>query len=204
MPVPRFVAACVAGLLCILPARGHRLDELLQASFVLMERESAQVEIRLTPGIAVVDAFLAEIDQDKDQAISAEEGRTFARTVWGDVEFWLDGQRLALKPVDQEVSPREDLLAGVGFVRLRARAGLGRLAAGEHRIVLINRHRVSMSVYLVNALAPTHPGVVIRSQKRDELQTTFRLAYTLLPSDHQAPDTHHSGREAGGATQGPP
>lgn len=174
----------IGGVFLGMSAGAHRLDELLQATLVLVDPEWVQLEIRLNPGVAVADAFLKALDRDGEPAFSPEEQAAFARSVWSDIELWLDGQSLVLKPLDQSISSREELQAGTGFVRLRARAPMGRVAAGDHRIVCVNRHRPDLSVYLVNALKPLHPAVVIRSQRRDELQTTFRLAYTLLPSGH--------------------
>jgi len=45
------------------PVSGHRLDEYLQATLIGLTRDGVDVEINLTPGVAVLPAVMAVIDQ---------------------------------------------------------------------------------------------------------------------------------------------
>jgi len=57
-------------------ASAHRLDEYLQATTISVEKDRIQVQIRLTPGIAVVPSVLRNIDIDADGVISNAEQRS--------------------------------------------------------------------------------------------------------------------------------
>lgn len=148
--------------------------------------ESVQVEIRLTPGVEMAGTFLAKIDRDRNGALSEAETRAYATSLWRDIRLKCDGRRLHLEPVQWDPAPLADLRAGLGVMRFRARAPVEALKIGEHHIDVSNRHRTSESVFLVNALVPEDPRVVIQSQKRNERQTRARIAFAVgasSPSD---------------------
>ena len=52
------------------PACAHRLDEYLQATTVAVTRGHVVLRVRLTPGVAVAPAVLAQIDANGDGALS--------------------------------------------------------------------------------------------------------------------------------------
>ena len=54
-------------------ASAHRRDEFLQAARLGVEPDRVELELDLTPGIAVADATIADIDRDRDGVLSAEE-----------------------------------------------------------------------------------------------------------------------------------
>jgi hypothetical protein len=73
--------------------------------------------------------------------------------------------------------------AGTGTIRLRAQATTG-ASAGEHLLHFYNGHRPDVSVYLVNALVPDTPQIVLGAPRRDARQQSFDLEYEQRsPSD---------------------
>src|SRR5882762_7357605 len=62
-------------------ADAHRLDEYLQATLIGVTRDGIDVEINLTPGVAMLPLFMAAIDQDRDGRISSAEERAYVRRV---------------------------------------------------------------------------------------------------------------------------
>ena len=53
----------------------HRDDQYLQATFVAIEPSGLRLQINLTPGVAVAEQVLAEIDRDRDGAIPRTKRR---------------------------------------------------------------------------------------------------------------------------------
>ena len=52
-PAGAAVVACA-----LLPCHAHRLDEYLQAALITLQKDRVQLEISLTPGVAVLPAVL--------------------------------------------------------------------------------------------------------------------------------------------------
>ena len=75
-------AAAAAALILSLgaPAHSHRLDEYLQAAVISLERNRVQVELRLTPGVAILPVFLAATDRDSDGVIFGIRAEGLCRT----------------------------------------------------------------------------------------------------------------------------
>ena len=48
-----------AALLCVSTAAAHRLDEYLQAATISLEKDRVRAQLRLTPGIAVLQFVMA-------------------------------------------------------------------------------------------------------------------------------------------------
>ncbi len=61
------------------------------------------------------------------------------------------------------------------MIRLQATAGIPTLERGRHQIRFQNAHEPAMSVYLVNALFPSNPGIRITKQTRDQLQREYLM-----------------------------
>ena len=57
----------------------HRRDEYLHAVRIAVEPDRVHFEMSLTPGIAIADAIIREIDQDDDGALSSGEQQAYAR-----------------------------------------------------------------------------------------------------------------------------
>jgi hypothetical protein len=174
-------ALAILAVWLVLPAAGraHRLDEYLQASRIEIERGRVNVEIDLTPGVAVADDVLAWIDMDLTGAVSPAEADAYARRVLDAVTLDVDGRRQALVLVDRQVPSVISMRQGIGTIRVRATAATPIAAAGAHRLVYRNLHRPEVSVYLVNALLPDSRTLAITAQQRDVQQHELRLDYRI-------------------------
>ena len=54
-------------------------------------RGRVQIELDLTPGIALADAILADIDRDRDGSLSADEQQAYERPVLSALTLEVDG-----------------------------------------------------------------------------------------------------------------
>jgi hypothetical protein len=157
----------------------HRRDEYLQAARLALDPDRVQLALDLTPGIAVAEAILADIDLDANRSISAAEARAYSERVLSAVALDVDGMPLAVELVDS-VFPAVDIaLNGEGAIRIHAVAATARLADGRHRLRFRNTHRPDIAVYLANALVPASDRVTVTAQRRDVLQRELIIDYTL-------------------------
>src|SRR4051812_38172931 len=81
------------------PAFAHRLDEYLQDTSVSLHPDHVDVQVRLTPGVAVFAEVLAIIDTNGDGALSQAERQAYAERVIGDLSLRVDGKPLQLRLV---------------------------------------------------------------------------------------------------------
>ena len=156
-------------------AGAHRLDEYLQATLISVERDHVEVEIRLTPGVAVLPVVMAVIDQDHDGRISADEERAYAVRVLKDVVLELDGRAIPMTVAGRSFPSVEDMKQGLGTIQMRLQGE----RRGGHEIRFVNRHLSGISVYLVNCVLPSTGGLKIERQIRDDRQTEIRFEYSL-------------------------
>src|SRR5204863_7236289 len=109
-------------------------DEYLQATLIGVTRSGVEVEIQLTPGVAVLPVVMAAIDQDRDGRISAEEERAYAGRVAREVELRVDGEPAARSLTESRCPSLEEMRAGLGTIRLKLRAErVGRELRFENR-----------------------------------------------------------------------
>jgi hypothetical protein len=153
-------------------AAAHRLDEYLQATMIGVTRDAIDVEIQLTPGVAMLPALMAVIDQDRDGRISAEEERAYAGRVAREVALRVDGTPAPLSLIESQFPAIEAMREGLGTIRMKLRAG-----RSGHALLFENRHLPQVSAYLVNCLATPSDGLVVRQQKRDEAQRSIEFEY---------------------------
>src|SRR4029453_1912380 len=59
----------------------HRRDELLQAARIGIAAGRIELELSLTPGIAIADDVIGAIDRDHDGVLSPEEQRNYTKEV---------------------------------------------------------------------------------------------------------------------------
>lgn len=176
-------AAATVGFLVALSASpcAHRLDEYLQAARVSLAHTRVALEIDLTPGASVGDAIIALIDRDGDRRISPPEAERYGREVLADVMLELDGRAISLTLDHIEAPLLEEMRHGLGTIQLRAsgdvEAGIGLRRALHFQ----NNHQPGSSVYLVNALIPSDPGISVVEQTRDAKQRDVRIDYTVRP-----------------------
>jgi hypothetical protein len=89
----------------------------------------------------------------------------------------IDGKKLDPKLESAEFPPIQEMRDGVGEIHIEYTAELP--GGGPNRqLILENNNRRQRAVYLVNALAPSDPGISIVAQKRNQVQSTYELDYT--------------------------
>ena len=169
MAVSLLLAVSLAG-----GASAHRLDEYLQATLIGVSRDSTDVEIHLTPGVAILPIWLAVIDQDRDGRISPAEERAYVDRVVREVELRVDGVPAPLSLIESSFPTLEVLREGLGTLRLKLHA-----ARSGHHLRFENRHLPQVSAYLVNCLAAPSDGLVVGRQVRDEAQRSISFDYSF-------------------------
>ena len=157
----------------------HRLDEYLQAARLALDPARVHIELDLTPGIALAEAILADIDRNRYGSFSQEEQRACGRQVLEALTLELDGRPLRIQPETSSFPEVDAVSRGEGTIRLHLAATLPRLSAGAHHLLFRNRHHPDHSVYLANALVPGSDQVAITGQRRDADQTELTIDYTL-------------------------
>jgi hypothetical protein len=157
----------------------HRKDEYLQAARLDIQPNRARIELDLTPGMAVADAVLAEIDTDRNGSISQEEARTYVAHVLTGITVDVDGFPLAIQAGDSTFPTVEATRNGEGTIRIDLLASMPHLGTGPHHLNYRNTHRRDISVYLANALVPESDQVAVTGQDRDGDQHDLSVAYVL-------------------------
>jgi hypothetical protein len=167
----------VSGLLALTLIRGmaaHRLDEYLQATLIGVTRDGTDLEIQLTPGVAMLPVLMAVIDQDRDGRISLAEERAYVSQVAREVELRVDGIPAPLSLIESRFPAIEAMREGLGTIRMKLRT-----ARSGHELRFENRHLPQISVYLVNCLAAPSDGLVVTRQARDEAQRSIEFEYSF-------------------------
>jgi len=175
----RLAAIPLLALSLTAKAPAHRLDEYLQATLIGVTRGSVDLEIQLTPGVAVLPVVMAEIDRDRDGIISVEEARAYAARVVREVELRVDGRPASLWLVQSTFPDFEEMRQGLGTIRLKLRASRVEGDSAVHELRFINRHLPRVSVYLVNCLAAPGDGLRVGRQQRDEAQRSISFGYSF-------------------------
>jgi hypothetical protein len=171
--------ALTASVIVSAVASAHRRDEYLQAARLGVEPDRVELELDLTPGIAVADAAIADLDRDRDGMVSEEEKRAYVGRVLDAAVLELDGRSLHLEPIDSTFPGFNDFRRGEGTIRLHSVAALPHQVDGDHQLSFRNTNQRDGSVYLANALVPTSDRVVITAQRRDPMQRDLTIDYVL-------------------------
>jgi hypothetical protein len=170
-------------LLLALPsgALAHRLDEYLQATLVAIEPEGIKLMINLTPGVAVAEAVLEQIDFNRDGQVSESEAATYCELLRRDLTLRLDAEELELEAVGAVVPTPAELRTGEGILQLEFAAATS-LDAGRHLLVLENRHHPAIGVYLFNAAVPKSRSIEIARQRRNDDQSVGEIRFSFAPA----------------------
>jgi len=160
-------------------ASAHRRDEYLQASRIAIDPERLEIELDLTPGIAIAPGVLAEIDRSGDGVVADGEAHAYAAHVLSGIRLEIDGQPLPLALVTRQFPALESMRNGEGTIRLALTAAMPPLPAGDHRVFYRNDHRRDIGVYLANALIPASDRVAVLAQRRDVDQRELTIEYAL-------------------------
>ncbi len=157
----------------------HRMDEYLQAARLAINPGRVQIELDLTPGIALAEAIFADIDRNRDGSLSAEEQRAYGSLVLSALRLEVDGTPVRAQLAATSFPDAEAMRRGEGTIRLQLAAQLPRLSSGFHHLLFRNRHHPDRSVYLANALVPESDRVAVTGQRRDGDQTELTIDYVL-------------------------
>jgi hypothetical protein len=157
----------------------HRTDEYLQAARLAIDQARVQIELDLTPGIALAATILADIDRNRDGSLSAEEQRAYGSLVLSALTLELDGTPVRAQLAGTSFPDPEAMRRGEGTIRLQSAATLPRVSSGVHQLWFRNGHRPDRSVYLANALAPQSNLIAITAQRRDVEQTELTIDYIV-------------------------
>ena len=157
----------------------HRRDELLQAARIGIGADRIEVELSLTPGMAIADEVIGAIDRDRNGVLSPEEQLSYTEHVMAATELWIDGRIVKMEMGTSTYPLLDELRGGDRAIELRSTATLPGLASGRHEIAFTNSYRGDISVYLANALKPESEHVVIASQHRDPEQQRLAIAVTI-------------------------
>ena len=170
----RIGASVLLALSLIGGTAAHRLDEYLQATLIGVTRDGTDVEIQLTPGVAMLPVLMAVIDQDRDGRISPGEERAYVDRVAREVELRVDGVPARLSLIESKFPAIEAMREGLGTIRIKLRT-----ARSGHELRFENRHLPQVSAYLVNCLAAPMDGLVVSRQKRDHAQRSIEFEYSF-------------------------
>jgi hypothetical protein len=160
----------------------HRRDEYLQAARLAVDPTAVQLELALTPGIAVADAVFNEADRNGDGVLAAAEQRASAAHVLAAINMSVDGVPVRMRPMGLNFPEREELTRGEGTIHLRYTAAMPRLIEGEHHLVFQNRYRGDIAVYLANALVPDSDRITVVAQRRDPAQRDLTIDFVVRGS----------------------
>ena len=105
-------------------AAAHRLDEYLQATLIGIAQGSVVLEIRLTPGVAVLPVVMSEIDRAMATGAFPAKKRAYlcGSRVVRDVELRVDGRPASLSLVESTFPALDEMRQGLGTIRLKLRA----------------------------------------------------------------------------------
>jgi hypothetical protein len=157
----------------------HRLDEYLQAARLAIDPGRVHIELDLTPGIALAEAILADIDSNRDESLSAEEQRAYGSAVLSALTLEVDGTPVRAQLGASSFPDVEAMRRGEGTIRIESAATLPRLSIGPHQLLFRNSYHPDGSVYLANALVPESDRIVVTAQRRDGDQSELIIEYVV-------------------------
>jgi hypothetical protein len=162
----------------------HRLDEYLHAARLSIDSAGVELELSLTPGTAVADAVIRDIDADGDAVLSAAERSSYARRILGALSLRLDDGAVPLQLTASHFPAALALRSGEAPIVLRIDARPPQLGPGAHRVSFRNGNATHGAVYLANALIPEDRGVAITSMQHAMDQSGLTVDFTLRLSLH--------------------
>jgi hypothetical protein len=172
----RALTAVAILLLAGRAARAHRLDEYLQAAIVSIEKDRVDVQMTLTPGVAVFPMVMWDLDANSDGEISEAEKSGYVARFLGDLAMRIDGQPLKPHLRSARFPGVAEMKDGTGEIHIEFDA---RLPPGgtDRKLTIENRHLSQISAYQVNALVPKDPAIRISEQKRNYSQSSYEVDF---------------------------
>jgi hypothetical protein len=180
-------SAALLGLLAAwLPAAGtdvsaHRLDEYLHAARLAIDAAGVRLELSLTPGIAIADALVRDIDTNGDAVLSQAECRTYAQHVLSGLSLRIDDGAMPLQLAGSHFPAVATLRGGDAAIVLRMDARPPHLTAGAHRLSFRNGNATHGAVYLANALLPEDRRIAITGMQHAMDQSGLTIAFVVRP-----------------------
>ena len=175
----RVVLASIAAIVAVSDVSAHRQDEYLQAARIAVEPGRVQLALDLTPGIAVADAIIADVDRDRDGSLSAHEKQVYVDSVLGAIELEIDGRARRMTLLTFSCPDLDALRQGEAAIHVESAVVVARQSNGAHQLVYRNMHRRDLSVYLANALAPPSDQIAVAAQRRDAAQHDLTIDYVV-------------------------
>jgi len=160
-----------------IPSLAHRLDQYLQGTIISVEKNRVDVQITLTPGVAIFPALIADIDTDRNGVISAGEQHMYAARILNDLSLKIDGQGLKPQLLSIEFPAIGEMKEGRGEIRMEFIANLPR-GGPKRKLIFENHHQSRIAAYQVNCLVPRDPDIRILAQNRNYSQSFYELDFT--------------------------
>jgi len=173
------VLAGVASVAAGTSVSAHRRDEYLQAARIGIEPNRVQLQLDLTPGIAIADAVIDDIDRDGDGVLSADEKQGYVGRIARALELTVDGRPLSLQPIASVFPDVAAFRHGEGTIQLQTAIAMPAVADGDHHVTFRNSYRRDVGAYLANALAPATDRVSVTAQTRDANQRELIIDYVV-------------------------
>lgn len=177
----------VLAVVASVPTSAHRRDEYLQAARIAIDPGRVQVELDLTPGIAVAPGIIGDIDRNRNDVFDVDETHAYSEHVLREIRLEVDGRPVPLALIDRRFPTQAAMSGGEGTIQLHFTAAVSGLVGRGHRVFYRNDHRADIGVYLANALAPTTDRVAVITQKHAVDQRDLVIEYALDGSGAQNP-----------------
>jgi hypothetical protein len=159
----------------------HRLDEYLHAARLAIDSAGVRLDLRLTPGIAVADAVIRDIDADRDTVLSPAERRTYSQRLVSGLSLRIDESAVPLQLAVADFPDVATLRGGDAAIVLRIDARPPHLTAGAHRVSFRNGNATHGAVYLANALLPEDRRIAITGMQHAMDQSGLTIAFVVRP-----------------------
>src|SRR5580658_9317765 len=127
----RILSAAAILVLAAPSALAHRLDEYLQGAIIAVEKTRVDVELTLTPGVAVFPRLIVDIDTDGNGVVSTTEQQAYVGRILRDLTLKIDGQPLTSRLLSMEFPAIGEMKEGRGEIRIEFESALP--AGGPNR-----------------------------------------------------------------------
>src|SRR5882672_9853877 len=145
--MPALLSRLTIFAMIVAAAPAFAAGEYAQTAQITLKPGTVTIDMVLTPGKAVADRLLDEIDRDEDGKISAQESDTYGMDVRRGLIVELDGYRLSVHLVNISMPEVEALRRGAGTIQLQLYADLPRSGYGNYQLVFHNEHEPVTSRY---------------------------------------------------------
>jgi hypothetical protein len=140
------VLVLTTAIVAVAEVSAHRRDEYLQAARLAIDPGGVQLELDLTPGIALAETIIADIDRNRDGLLSQDEQRAYGRLVLSSLKLEVDGTPVRAQLAATSFPDAEAMRRGEGTIRIQSAATLPRLSMGPHQLLFRNSHHPDRSV----------------------------------------------------------